>query len=355
MRKILVFITLLLGAGMVFGGDACANAQDASTLFASPVVKQLQLIGHGFLGIAFLVEVIKGIYKMVFGRESWTVLGMTVGKYIVLFTLFTYSVPALSFFSEFKAISDAENNKSNIDQMQAAMSEVNVAMWSLATGTPTEEKAKKEASEAGFWDSVSSGMDSILKVLSPQWILVMLMTLVIQAGTTLSLIMKILVIDIIWPILFQLSLLGIVFAVPFAAMSGFGAIKNFAVTVIELALWPVFYWMCFNLTAGSLACHLNDLLAWINEQKALAESAGGVAGTVQSTIVANVGGGMLNLPLLSLIFAHLIFFLLLPMLVPTIAHLVVHHQGAGQLAQGLGGGVTGAMSGAMTRVERRAK
>lgn len=346
MRKTLVFITLLLGAGMVFGGDACAKTQDASTLFASPVVGQLKSIGQAFLGAAFMVEVVRGIYKMVFGRESWTVLGMTVGKYALLFALFTYSGDALSYFSEFKSMSETAD-QDDIGKVQAAMTEVNVAMWALVEGTPPEKKE----TEAGFWDSVTSGMESILKVLSGHYILILLLTLAIQATTMLSLIMKILVINIIWPILFQLALLGIVFAVPFAAVSGWGAIKNFAVTVIELALWPVFYWMCFNLTVGSLTCNLNELLMWINEQKALAESAAsnGANAVGAAVYTANISGAMLNLPLLSLIFAHLIFFLLLPMLVPTIAHLVVHHQGAGQVAQGLGGGITHVFSGAVRR------
>ena len=350
MRKILVFITLLFGAGMVFGGDACAKAQDASTLFASPVVGQLKAIGQAFLGAAFMVEVVRGIYRMVFGRESWTVLGMAVGKYALLFALFTYSGDALSYFSEFKSMSES-TDQDDIGKVQSAMSEVNVAMWALVEGTPPEGKEKKDA-EAGFWDSVTSGMESILKVLSGHYILILLLTLAIQAATMLSLIMKILVINIIWPILFQLALLGIVFAVPFAAISGWGAIKNFAVTVIELALWPVFYWMCFNLTVGSLTCNLNELLMWINEQKALAESvvSNGASVVGSAAYTANISGAMLNLPLLSLIFAHLIFFLLLPMLVPTIAHLVVHHQGAAQVAQGLGGGVTGVLNNAARRV-----
>ena len=160
--------------------------------------------------------------------------------------------------------------------------------------------------------------------------------------------MKILVIDIIWPILFKLALLGIVFAVPLAAISGWGAIKNFSITVVELALWPVFYWMCFNLTVGSLTCNLNDIVAWANEQAALGIAGGGAAGSAAYT--ASVAGSLLSLPTIPLVFAHLIFFFVLPMLVPTIAHLVVHHQGAAQVAQGLGGGVTGVLNNAARRV-----
>lgn len=349
MKKALVFMALLLGTGLLFGDDACRKVQDATTLFADPVVGKLKTIGHAFLGAAFLVEVAAGIYRMVFGRESWTVLGMAFGKYVLLFALFTYSGEALGYLSQFKAMGEAANTD-DIGRFQKAMTEVDIAMWSLATGKPVEqtEEPKEGKEEEGFFASMGSITDVLSKVFSGHYLLILLTTLAIHAGTMLSLVMKILMIDIIWPILYQLALLGVVFAVPFAAMTGWGAIRNFAVTVIELALWPVFYWMCFNLTVGSLTCNLNEIVAWANEQASLADAGGGAIGA--ATYMATAAGSMLTLPAIPLVFAHLIFFFVLPMLVPTIAHLVVHHQGAAQVAQGLGGGVTGVLNNAVRRV-----
>jgi hypothetical protein len=297
-------------------------------------IGHLMSIGHSFLIVAFVITIVMQVFRAVIGTESLMSIFNTIFKYSLLFALYSYGGDMVSTISESLI---ANTNASN-DQISATYVAFDQSLAKLTMGP--QDTPPKEGEEKGTLDSVKDVASSITKVFNPSFLWGFIFALILKFLLILSLATKYLLLDITWPIVHQLVLLGFVFAVPFVAFSGWDPVKKFAVTVVEVSCWPIIYNIGFGVAAKMVQGtfdHYTALLAGAGDYE-----------TMVGVMYASIDD-------LAKLFGYFIFLITLGTLTPAIAAMVVRSESGAAIAGAMASTVSGVVSGGMGAISGRGK
>lgn len=296
-------------------------------------VGQLMMVGWYFLGAAFVVTISIQIFRVVLGTEGISSFFGTIARYTMLFALYSYGGSLVSWISE-SIIANTAASNNQIAATYAAFDE------SLAKLTMGPQEAATPEGEKGTLDAVKDVASSITKVFNPSFLWGFIFALILKFLLLLSLATKFLLLDITWPIVHQLVLLGFVFAVPFVAFSGWDPVKKFGITVIEVSVWPVIYNIGFAVAAKlvqSTFDHYTTLLAGAENYESM------------------IGVMYASLTDLARLLGYFIFLITLGTLTPAIAAMVVRSESGAAIAGAISSTVSGVAAGGMSAVSGRGR
>jgi hypothetical protein len=106
-------------------------------------------------------------------------------------------------------------------------------------------------------DGVSdpSVTDYVKSIFSPSAWLGLLSWLFITA----TIVIKIVVIDIVWPVMFALVLFSGALSVPIGVFPGVNSAKNWAMNLVEIALWPLVFQLLISMLTGTFSGQLEQM------------------------------------------------------------------------------------------------
>ncbi len=322
-------------------------------------IGHLMSIGHSFLIVAFVVTIVMQVFRAVIGTESLMSIFNTIFKYSLLFALYSYGGDMVSTISESLI---ANTNASN-DQISATYVAFDQSLAKLTMGPqdapedPKKAAAKQQYQQnmdnlpdgaagiaarrnTGALDDDAGIISTLSRIFSPAFIWGFIFALILKFLLILSLATKYLLLDITWPIVHQLVLLGFVFAVPFVAFSGWDPVKKFAVTVVEVSCWPIIYNIGFGVAAKMVQGtfdHYTALLAGAGDYE-----------TMVGVMYASIDD-------LAKLFGYFIFLITLGTLTPAIAAMVVRSESGAAIAGAMASTVSGVVSGGMGAISGRGK
>ena len=292
----------------------------AGAILQNPNVQRIMEVGAWFIIVIFACVLTKNIFTFVTGAGKpnwWTI----IGKFLIIFFLYNNAVDVVT---EFVNQVIVKTNISDTEMLSKSFSELDVTLMTLVMGDPEELlKEKEEARSRTFLpDALSDTFVDVGRLLSPQTLVVAAFSILMKGLLTIAMMTKILMIDIFWPIFFQLTIIGFVFAVPFASLDGgMDAIKKFAINVVEVAMWPVIYNIAFVLCSTELIKTINKFVK--------------VAYDVDTSInprfvyIAEATKILADLPLCATLAAQLLFVVFLGLLIPVFSRMIVRNESVG--------------------------
>lgn len=292
----------------------------AGAILQNPDVQRIMEVGAWFIIIIFAFVLAKNIFTFVTGagKPNWFTI---IGKFLIIFFLYNNAVWVVS---EFVNQVIVKTSISDTEMISDSFSKLDVALMSLVMGDPEElMKAKEEARKNTVLpDALSDTFVSMKRAFTPQFFIVAVFSILMKGLLVIAMITKILMIDIFWPIFFQLTIIGFVFAVPFASLDGgMDAIKKFAINVVEVAIWPVLYNIAFVLCS-------NELIQTINKFVKVAYELDNSDSAVLAA-TANTAKILADLPLIATLAAQLLFVVFLGLLIPMFARMIVRNESVG--------------------------
>lgn len=336
MKRLILLLFTVLTPVILTAADSFQPGVAAGKILGNPAVASLMNKGAYFIIVIFAVVLAKNMFSFVTGggTPNWFLI---IGKFLIIFFLYNNAVWVVTTFTNKVVVATVI---SDADRLAKSFSKLDVALVTLAMGDPQElDAAKKDAQSTMLPDSVTDTFVEMSRVFSFQTILTMVFSVFMKGLLTLSLITKILMIDIFWPIFFQLVVVGFVFAVPFASLEGgMDSLKKFAINVVEVAMWPILYNIAFGLTTGSMIETINKFVGIVNNPvtDTLKNANTATLGLVPGMSIASASAQVLsNLPLLALLAAHLLFLVGLGFLIPLFARMVVRNESVGIAASAL--------------------
>lgn len=317
------FVSLfLLSTNLIYAVDFQPEVA-AGAILNSPAVAQLMNVGRYFIIIIFFVLLAKNMFKLIAGQGSPDWFGL-VAKFMIIFFLYNNAVWVVTTFTNKIIVSTEVAETTRVSE---AFSRLDVSLVELAMGNPEQLEAAKEKGREGsvLPDAVTDTFIELSRVFSIQMVLSMILSVIIKGLLTISLMTKYLMIDIFWPIFFQLVVVGFVFAVPFASFEGgMDSIKKFGINMVEVAMWPIIYSLAFNLTIDSMVGVIDSFVAMI----ALPPATGNIADTIASSAARVLS----DIPLVANLIAHLVFLIGLGFLTPLFARMIVRNESVGVAA-----------------------
>ncbi len=336
MRRLILLLFTVLAPVILTASETFQPGVAAGKILGNPSVTALMDRGAYFIIIIFAFVLAKNMFTFVTGggTPNWFLI---IGKFMIIFFLYNNAVWVVTTFTNKVVVATVISDS---ERLSKAFSDLDVALVTLAMGDPDElQKAKKDAQSTMLPDSVTDTFVEMGRIFSFQMVLTMVFSVFMKGLLTLSLITKMLMIDIFWPIFFQLVVVGFVFAVPFASLEGgMDSIKKFAINVIEVAMWPVIYNIAFGLTTGSMIEAINKFVGIVNNpvtdtlKNANTATLGMIPGLTAASAAAQV---LSNLPLIALLAAHLLFLVGLGFLIPLFARMIVRNESVGIAASAL--------------------
>lgn len=294
----------------------------AGAIIQNPTVQRIMEVGAWFIIVIFACVLTKNIFTFVTGagKPNWFTI---IGKFLIIFFLYNNAVWVVTEFVNKVII---QTNISDTEQLSDSFSKLDVALMSLIMGTPEElEKEKQDARNSILPDAVTDAFTEIKRAFSPQTLLVFVFAVLMKGLLTVAMITKILMIDIFWPIFFQLTIIGFVFAVPFASLDGgMDAIKKFAVNVVEIAMWPVIYNIAFVISTNELVRTINKFVALASDVNTSLKSSVGVF-----SYAAKSAEILADIPMIATLAAQLLFVVFLGLLIPLFARMIVRNESVG--------------------------
>ena len=294
----------------------------AGAIIQNPTVQRIMEVGAWFIIVIFACVLTKNIFTFVTGagKPNWFSI---IGKFLIIFFLYNNAVWVVTEFVN-KVI--VQTNISDTEMLSESFSKLDVALMSLILGTPEElEQAKQEAKNSILPDAVTDALTEVRRVLSPQTLVVFVFAVLLKGLLTVAMITKILMIDIFWPIFFQLTIIGFVFAVPFASLDGgMDAIKKFAINVVEVAMWPVIYNIAFVLSTNELVRTIDKFVSISSDINSSAKATLGVFAYAARPAVI-----LADIPMVATLAAQLVFVVFLGLLIPMFARMIVRNESVG--------------------------
>ncbi|MDX9801789.1 MAG: hypothetical protein RBT69_10690 [Spirochaetia bacterium] len=318
--KTLVISIILLTANYIYAADFKPGVS-AGAIFSNAAVQQLMSAGRYFILVIFFALLAKNMFKLISGQGSPDWFGL-LAKFAIIFLLYNNAVFAVTTFTNKIIVSTATTDSTKVSE---AFSRLDVALVELAMGNPEQISPKKK--DPGITDSIKDTFLSLSRIFSFQMIMSMILSVTVKGLMTIALMTKYLMIDIFWPIFFQLVVVGFVFAVPFASFEGgMDSIKKFGINMIEVAMWPIIYSLAFNLTVSSMVEVVDSFVNLIPVATNIS------AVEIAATAVAKV---LADLPLLANLVAHLVFLIGLGFLTPLFCRMIVRNESVGIAASAL--------------------
>lgn len=296
----------------------------------SPAVQALFYRGSQFIAVIFAVVLVKNIFKFVSGGGdvNWF---MIIAKFAIIFFLYNNAVHVVTMFTNRVVVS---SSSSDTERLNKAFSTLDIALVKLAVGDP--EKLDENKEDKGIKDAIKDTFNDISRIFSFQTIICIVFSIVAKGLLTISMITKVLMIDIFWPIFFQLTIIGFVFAVPLASLDGgMEALKKFAINVVEVALWPVFYNIAFSISIDGLIDAINRFDTIVNNPATTALKSGSSVVNPALAMASASAQVLSNLPLLAVLLAHLCFLIGLGFLIPLFSRMIVRNESVGIAASAL--------------------
>lgn len=292
----------------------------AGAIIQNPTVQQIMQVGAWFIIIIFAFVLAKNIFTFVSGagKPNWFTI---IGKFLIIFFLYNNAVWVVTEFVN-KVI--VKTNISDTEMISDSFSKLDVALMSLVMGDPEElTRAKEEArKDTVLPDALSDTFVEMKRAFTPQTILVAVFSILMKGLLTIAMITKILMIDIFWPIFFQLTIIGFVFAVPFASLDGgMEAIKKFAINVVEVAMWPVIYNIAFVLSTDEMVRTINKFVKVAYELD--------TSDSAVLAATANAAKILADLPMIATLAAQLLFIVFLGLLIPMFSRMIVRNESVG--------------------------
>lgn len=321
--KKIVFTFFVLGPLSLSATSEFVPGIAAGTIIQNPNVQRIMQAGAWFIIVIFCCVLTKNIFTFVTGtvKPNWFSI---IGKFLIIFFLYNNAVWVVTEFVNHVIV---QTNISDTKQLSDSFSKLDVALVSLVLGDPEElMKAKEEArKDSVLPDAVSDIFIELKRAFTPQTVLVVIFSIMMKGLLVAAMITKILMIDIFWPIFFQLTIIGFVFAVPFASFDGgMESIKKFAINVVEVAMWPVLYNIAFVLSTDELVRTINKFV------EVAYELDHGDSPVLAAT--ANTAKILADLPMISMLAAQLLFIVFLGLLIPVFARMVVRNESVGLAA-----------------------
>ena len=350
MRKLYILIILSFPTFLFAGKVSAIN------VYANEGVKSLTILGMTLIGLFWMYKIIK---RGLTGQGS-RIFGDTV-KYSILLAIMASSGTVLTVLV--KTINAGISDKNVAMGMADTYQKFDTAFWKminrneedisnlLGTNKKTEEKKENEEMEkAATWGAagtldrkygttklgsskslaatVKEGFKNIATLaytlINPLFWIASILFVLMKGLLTLCFVSKVLVMDIAWPLYYQYTLIGFVFAFSLAGIEhGVSAITSWLLSVIEVALWPFFYVFGFSIAKSSLTTSYDKLLNLVDTADF-------------ATRIAQVGADVLTV---AKVIASLLFLILLPFLVGAIARSVVKNEGASRMADDFVGNV----------------
>ncbi len=321
------------------------NAVDFTTVADSGMVASLKKLSITALITIFAIMLMVNLFKIIVGREPYNILYMTVAKFGILYILLIHSGATVSYLSS-NIASLVSGQTDTIEVLSKSFVRLDGALTTLLVGDlESLDKAKKEGLlNAVLPESVSESILAMSQILNPQFWMNIIYSGIIKLAMLLSFVLKYIMLDTMYPILYQLTLIGILFAVPVSMTEqGLGALKAFSLAAIEIGLWPFFYYLGIGVTVNMTAKNIESFAAAIPTVRISTTNAADTAfSTAQS--VNNFFG--VNFLLTVSLIASLFWLCMLPILTPAISRLVVRHEGSASLF----GAVTGAITSVAAKV-----
>lgn len=336
MKKLILLLFTILAPVILTASETFQPGVAAGKILGNPSVTALMDRGWHFILIIFAFVLAKNMFTFVTGggTPNWFLI---IGKFMIIFFLYNHAIFVVTTFTNEVVVATVISDS---DRLSKSFSDLDVALVTLAMGDPDELQKAKDAAKVGpLPDAVTDTFVEMGRLFSFQMLLTVVFSVVMKGLLTVSLITKMLMIDIFWPIFFQLVVVGFVFAVPFAALDGgMDSLKKFAINVIEVAMWPVIYNIAFGLTTGSMIDTIEKFVKIVNNPvtETLKNANGATAGVVPGLAAASASAQVLsNLPLIALLAAHLLFLVGLGFLVPLFARMIVRNESVGIAASAL--------------------
>ncbi len=273
---------------------------------ARPEIAWLLTAGNLFLGAAFTVTLVVQVVRITLGNASLSAIFRTIALYAALFALYAYGGRAMSEASTLIVTATA-GPAATMAETYASFDEatMRLAFGPQEATLPGENGAPSTASSAALF--------------TPPFLWGLAFAFLFKGLLVLALAVKFLLLDILWPLVHQLALLGFIFAVPFASFAGWEPVKRFAAMVIEVSVWPVIYTVGFGVAAQVSRPAFDAFAALMREGD-------------YETLVGNL---LANLTTLAPLIGYFLFLIALGALTPAIAAMVVRSESGTAVAQAL--------------------
>ncbi len=261
-------------------------------------------------------------------------------KFIFLLTLYNYSGPLINFVVG-DIIGQSSAAKSRIDVSKALTDFLDVmdnASWNAAQDVENHIKGKGKPSsdnnnapkssdkapdneDAPWYMKITGSLNSFLNALYFRFLAGILFTVVL-IFIGLALLTKFIMLDIVWPVMYQLTLIGFVFSFVFASLPGGGvAIRKFATSLIEIALWPIIYGLAFNAVENNFIISIKKITDQMTSDTYKATIGDQVVVLVQNLITG-------NFILILQVIGYCVFLAVIAFFVPKIASMIVRSESA---------------------------
>lgn len=313
-------LIILLPTLLLAGSDFQAGV-NIDKIFNLDVVQEIMQIGAYFIYLFFFIQLGKQMYNLITGKSPDFV-GVVIKFGFIIF-LYTNAVPVVTWFTN-KVIVQSVAKKSDTETLSKTFADLDSALVDLAMGDPQQlEMKKKESRVTALPDSVTDTFVTVESFLSVQTVVVVGLSVFMKGCIILSMASKMLMIDMFWPLFFQLVIIGFIFAVPFASIdNGIDSIKKAAINIIEVAMIPVIFNLAFSLIVGRMTDTIRSYIDIIHSpiKEANAPMLQHVAASARATA---------NLPLIAEIIGFLVFLIFLAFLSPLITRMIVRNESVG--------------------------
>ena len=328
----LFFIELFFLSALELDASSFQPGVSVGSVLNLPLVKSLMNVGAWFIISIFGVSLAVKMFKFVSGGGDVNWLSF-LAKFAIIFLLFNQAIPVVTFLTNKVVIKTVS---SDTDRINKAFSKLDIALVKLAMGDP-EKLDENKKKEKDWDDAIVDTFNDVSRFFSFQTILCIAFSIVAKGMIVLSMITKILMIDIFWPIFFQLTIIGFVFAVPLSSLDGgMEALKKFTISVIEVSLWPVFYNIAFGLGMAGLYKTIDSFVNIVNNPVTNSLKQLNTVVPNPTLSAASASAQILsNLPLMALLLAHLVFLIFLGFLIPLFSRMIVRFEGTGMAASAL--------------------
>lgn len=319
LAKLLFAFVALFAPLSAFAADFVPGIA-AGAIIQNPTVQRIMQVGAWFILVIFACVLLKNIFTFVTGagKPNWFTI---IGKFLIIFFLYNNAVWVVTEFVNKVII---QTNISDTEQLSESFSKLDVALMTIVMGDPEQLTKEKEKARSNsiLPDALSDALVDFGRLYSPQTLVVAAFSILMKGLLTVAMITKILMIDIFWPIFFQLTIIGFVFAVPFASFDGgMDAIKKFAINVVEVAMWPVIYNIAFVLCTNELVNTINKFVKVVYDID--------TSNIGYFAYAAGAAKILADLPLCATLAAQLLFIVFLGLLIPMFSRMIVRNESVG--------------------------
>lgn len=325
--------------------------QKVAQLMKMDQVQFLHNSGLALLGLFFSITMVYEMYNLVTAKKA-DFFG-PIAKYIIIFAIYfsipyVVSLPVSAVYRYSVSDTDIGPVMRDFDKilMSLALREPPRGLETVPT-PPDYIHPDQDEDEDGDWmDSIKSmGHDIVHLVdfVTNEGIVIFFLFLLGKLMLIIAGMTKYFVLDILWPIYFQLVALGFVFACSFAGLprSGLEPIKKWFISLIEVASWPILWSITVALISNGMVdsiVHFNEEMTKMWHVTEMTASDMDVYGAVSAQIA---GKFVANFELFSAVLAYLFFYIFASLLLPVGARAVVRSESistyAGAVAYSVGG------------------